>query len=257
HAVIGAANIDERAHAGRENPVNRQPITRSRSLHRAPALAACLLATLVASAHAETSRTCTGFIDSVPAVVSTQGVWCLRGDLSTAQASGSAVEIAANNVTIDCNGFKIGGLAAGDASTAAGIHADGYRNAVVRNCSIRGFHHGIHLTGGSGTLLDSTGHLVEDNRIDNSLRTGIRIHPSRGSLVRRNRVFDTGGAPGEVYAAGIYAQADVVDNLVAGLFATGANGYPRAINVYGGGNVVSGNIAYGLVPSGPMGSAQG
>src|SRR5690606_1733925 len=57
--------------------------------------------------------------------------------------------------------------------------------------------------------------------------------------------------------AGIYAQADVVDNLVAGLFATGANGYPRAINVYGGGNVVSGNIAYGLVPSGPMGSAQG
>src|SRR5690606_5376874 len=175
----------------------------------------------------------------------------------TAQASGSAVEIAANNVTIDCNGFKIGGLAAGDASTAAGIHADGYRNAVARNCSIGGFHHGIHLTGGSGTLLDSTGHLAEDSRIDNSPRTGIRIHPGRGTMVRRERVFDPGGAPDEVYAPGIYAQADVVDNLVARLFATGANGYPRAINVYGGGNLVSGNIAYGMVPSGPSGTGQG
>ena len=46
-----------------------------------------------APARAETSTTCTGFIDSVPAVIGTQGIWCLRRDVSTAQATGNAIEI--------------------------------------------------------------------------------------------------------------------------------------------------------------------
>lgn len=207
-------------------------------------------------ARAETYDTCAGFIDSVPATITTQGVWCLRHDVATSQASGSAIEIATNNVTIDCNGFKIGGLAAGDTSSANGIYAYNRRNAVVRNCNIRGFFYGIYLTGGSGTQAGSSGHLVEDNRIDNSLRTGIRIFPGDGSLVRHNRVFDTGGAPGMPYAEGIYADADVIDNVVSGLFATATNTYPSAIAVYGGGNVVRGNILRGFVVGG-TGSALG
>src|SRR5690606_9038683 len=126
-----------------------------------------------APARAETSTTCTGFIDSVPAVIGTQGIWCLRRDVSTAQATGNAIEIAANNVTIDCNDFKIGGLAAGDASRANGIYAHNRKNAVIRNCNIRGFNRGILLTGESGTQDRSAGHLVEDNRVDYSLDTGI------------------------------------------------------------------------------------
>jgi hypothetical protein len=62
---------------------------------------------------AESYDNCSGYIDSVPAVIATQGTWCLRKDLSTAQTSGNAIEIAANNVVIDCNDFKLGGLAAG------------------------------------------------------------------------------------------------------------------------------------------------
>src|SRR5690606_12207512 len=109
---------------------------------------------------------CTGFIDSLPTTISTQGVWCLRKNLGTAIISGAAIIIDANNVTIDCNDFKLGGLAAGDASVASGIYAQNRHNAVVRHCSVRGFNYGIRLDGGAG-------HLVEDNRLDNNLFTGI------------------------------------------------------------------------------------
>jgi hypothetical protein len=170
--------------------------------------------------------------------------------------SGNAIEIANNNVTLDCNGFKIGGLAAGDSSSANGVYAYNRQNASIRNCSIRGFYKGIRLHGGSGTQAGSAGHVVEDNRLDNNLHTGIEVTPGHGHLVRRNRVFDTGGAPDQTYASGIYANADVVDNLVDGLFATATNGYPRAISVYGGGRIVQGNIVRGFVVTG-SGSAWG
>lgn len=207
-------------------------------------------------ARAETSSTCTDYIDSVPAVIASQGVWCLRGDVSTAQATGNAIEIAANNVTIDCNDFKIGGLAAGAASTAVGVYAYNRKNAVIRNCNIRGFYQGILLTGGSGTQDRSAGHLVEDNRVDHSLDTGIRVYPGHGHLVRRNRILDTGGAPNALYSSGIYANADVIDNTISGLFATAPTGNPRAISVFGGGHVVRGNIIEGFVTS-EAGSAWG
>src|SRR5687768_7170485 len=64
---------------------------------------------------------CTGFVTTLPATIATQGVWCLKQDLSTAITSGNAIAITANNVTLDCNGFKLGGLSAGPASTATGI----------------------------------------------------------------------------------------------------------------------------------------
>src|SRR5690606_14654473 len=146
-----------------------------------------VLAGFPREAPAETHDTCAGFIDSVPAVISTQGVWCLRGDVSTAQTSGSAIEIAANNVTIDCNGYKIGGLAAGSSSAANGIYAYGRMNITVRNCNIRGFLHGISLFGSN-----AGGHLVEDNRLDGNLYVGMDIYGDNNT-VQRNQVYDTGG----------------------------------------------------------------
>ena len=72
-----------------------------------------------ASTAAESYDSCTGFIESLPATISTQGVWCLRRNLATAMTSGNAITITVNNVTIDCNDFKIGGLAAGTPWTPA------------------------------------------------------------------------------------------------------------------------------------------
>src|SRR5688500_991377 len=87
---------------------------------------------------AESYDNCTGFIDTVPTTISTQGVWCLRQNLSTAAIFGAAITIAANNVTVDCNDFKLGGLAAGNQSIAVGIRASGQQNLNVRHCGIRG-----------------------------------------------------------------------------------------------------------------------
>lgn len=200
---------------------------------------------------AETHNTCTGFIDSVPATITTQGVWCLRKDLATPNTSGAAITIATNNVTIDCNNFKVGGLAAGNASNADGIFSEERQNITVRHCNLRGFRNGINLRKGAG-------HLVEDNRFDNNLTTGVNLFYTDNSMVRRNRVFDTGGAPGKVHAFAIRAAADVVDNVVSGVFlpSSVASGDAYGIEGDGTGTTVRGNFVRGLVPRG-TGSAIG
>lgn len=204
------------------------------------ALPALLLPALQPASAAESYDSCTGFIDSVPAVITTQGVWCLRRNLSTnISASGShAITIAANNVTIDCNRFKLGGLAGGNGSQANGIYASDKQNATIRQCNIRGFLYGIDLVGGAG-------HLVEDNRLDNNLYMGIRVS-GNNNLVQRNRVYDTGGAADANSAFGIYAFADVVDNTVSGLFTQVSDGALLGIRVYTDGANVSGNTVTGF-----------
>lgn len=201
------------------------------------------LLSLPMTTRAETYDTCAGFIDSLPATISTQGVWCLRKDLTTAIGSGNAIEIVTNNVTIDCNNFKIGGLAAGTWSMARGIYAENRLNSTIRECSIRGFFAGIYLNGGAG-------HLVENNRLDQNLLVGIQISGDN-NRVRRNAVYDTGGAENAHTSTGIHAAADIIDNTVAGVFAWSSTAtYPRGITVFGSGNVVRGNNVRGLVVAG-------
>lgn len=191
-------------------------------------------ALVTGNARAEAYHTCAGFIDSVPATISSQGVWCLRKDLGTNITSGEAITIAANNVTIDCNDFKVGGLAAGDATRTYGIYANNRQNATVRNCNVRGFFMGI--------LLNGVGHLVEDNRLDNNLFVGISVSGrDNNNLVQRNRIFDTGGSGN---STGIYTNGDVIDNTVAGMFSTDAG--VEAIYLFGPGSVARNNRVRGL-----------
>jgi parallel beta-helix repeat protein len=187
-------------------------------------------------------------IQSVPVVLSAAGQYCLDHDVSTAMTSGAAVTIAANNVTIDCNEHKIGGLAAGAGSHANGIAASNRLNTTIRHCSVRGFQGGISLDGASGAL-------VEDNRLDNNLFTGIFIGAGDNNLIRRNQVYATGGGattPGY----GIQASADVVDNIVSGVVPGAADAYPTGISATGAGTRITGNRVRGLVAAG-SGSAQG
>ena len=193
---------------------------------------------------------CTGFIDSVPATISTQGTWCLKKDLSTAVTSGSAINIAVNNVTIDCKGFKLGGLAAGAATTAFGISSSGRLNSSVRHCNIRGFFSGISFSGSGG------GHLVEANRFDSNTRQGIRIDGD-GSMVRNNLIVATGGSVDPEFrgiAEGIYVgegDVDIIDNTIAGVSPEVGNfGSSSAVGIEydSGGGVISRNRIRGLAP---------
>jgi len=199
---------------------------------------------------AEGFDNCRGFIDSLPATINTQGVWCLRKDLSTSQATGEAIRILANNVTIDCNGYKLGGLAAGAGTQTAGIVTNSSTNVTVRNCNIRGFHEGLVLY---GTAEGYGGHLVEDNRFEGNTSEGINIGGD-GTVVRRNLVLDTGGGSGGGSPSGINANGniDIVDNIISGAMAgNGSTGAPFGIKAVGNASgTISGNRIRRLVPLG-------
>src|SRR4029079_11229258 len=119
---------------------------------------------------AQSYDNCTGYITVLPAIISTQGTWCLKQDLATANATGAAITINTNNVTIDCNNFKLGGLAAGLGTTAIGIHAAARINATARHCNIRGFLGCIYFSGITGG-----GHAIEDNRFDGNTYVAAQI----------------------------------------------------------------------------------
>ena len=211
---------------------------------------------------AQSYDNCTGFIDTLPATISTQGTWCLRHDLSTAITSGNAITIATNNVTIDCNGFKLGGLAAGIDTLAYGIRANNLLNLTIRHCNVRGFHIGIYTTGGGG-------HLIEHNSLDSNTVIGIDIvntpivFDGPSSIIRANQVIDTGSATltHREAAYGIIAQnrVAVLDNTVNGVIAMSDAGEAWAygiVTMYNSDGSVTGNRVRGLVGSG-MGAAIG
>ena len=185
-------------------------------------LASALLLALAgapASRAAESYDNCTGFVTSLPAVLATQGTWCMSKDLATSIASGAAITIQGNNITLDCNHFKLGGLAAGIGTEAVGIQAQDRLNATVRNCNIRGFRRGISFF---GTV--SSGHVVEDNRLEGNTHLGIFIG-NGANAVRRNRIMDTGGGTILATSMGVFAAGDVelIDNTIDGVHPSAGN----------------------------------
>jgi hypothetical protein len=213
------------------------------SIVRVSFLAALIAGGLApAASTAESYDNCVGFIDGLPAVITVQGTWCLRQDLSTSTTPGAAIRVSAPNVTVDCNGFKIGGLSAGGGTQAMGIDAPSTVNVTVRNCTVRGFKYGIRL--------DGAGALIEDNRLDQNTFAGIWAGGGGGSLVRRNMVMATGG-PLWDDPRGIYAsdQVNVTDNIVSGVTSVGG---PAGSNAFGiivnrGLGAVTGNTVSGVV----------
>jgi hypothetical protein len=181
--------------------------------------------------------TCSGYIDSLPATVSTSGTWCLRSDLLSAPSSGAAITVDADFVVIDCNDFRISGLDAGTSTFATGISVrdSASHNVIVRNCQIEGFRYGVAMMGFS--------HLIENNTIDASTFVGISI---RGSftVVRNNLVRETGGRPGADEAFGIVMLGEfgtALDNTVAGVSAMVLEKTGSGNNGHNGNNGNNGN----------------
>jgi len=118
----------------------------------------------------------------------------------------------------------------------------------VRHCSIRGFYFGVLLQGAGGS-----GHAVEDNRFDGNTFIAVNVDGD-GSVIRRNRVFDTGGSTLQIDAYGIsgYFTVDILDNTVSGVVARSGGG-GGAIGIYtngsNSGNVI-GNRVRGLFKDG-------
>ena len=198
---------------------------------------------------AESYDGCVGFIDALPQTITTQGIWCLRQDLDTSASSGHMIEIQTNNVTIDCNGFRVRGSGGGASTTAVGIFADSRVNLTIRHCTIRGFQVGIEVTGGSD-------YIVENNLIDQSRFIGIET-AGAGSIVRRNNVVNTVSSPASGQAYAIFAEGDVIDNVVDGVSGADSLVNFTANGIYSStdagvnlGIVIQGNRIRNLTPKG-------
>jgi hypothetical protein len=211
----------------------------------------CLLALLFWAPHAraaESYANCTGTISSLPASISSSGTWGLKQSLTTAAATGNAITITADNVTLDCNDFIINGTA-GTATNAIGIYSLNHQNVSVRHCNVLGFKDGLVLS----VQTAGGGYAAEDNRFDGNTYLGLRVDGD-GSVIRRNLVLSTGGTTltGTVY--GIYAadSVDIEDNTVAGVTArTGSNGSAYGIyTTQNGDGSVSRNRVRGMAKDG-------
>lgn len=207
-------------------------------------------------ASAETTE-CTE-ITSVPAIIETQGIYCFTQNLGTAITIGNAITINTNNVTIDFNGFKLGGLAAGPDTIAVGVYALNRQNITLKNANIRGFRYGVRLGQSNGS---SSGHVIEDSLFDGNTEYAVYV-AGNGVVVRNNRVVNTdstpptapvfgyGGTDGGLTSSGTVSEAGAVS--MHGEAPSAGNGGP-VIGIVGiylvdsliTGNLVSNTIAFG------------
>lgn len=197
---------------------------------------------------AESYDNCTGFITSVPASISTQGTWCMNSDLTATNVS-AAISIAGNNVTIDCNGFKL--VAGSGSGSAAGILSLSHVNITVRHCDIRGFQTGVSLISAASTTdtTQSSG-TIEDNRFDSNTGVGINV-VGDGSVVRRNWVYNTGYSSYPPTGISTKGTMDILDNTVS-IVVVGSGSSPAVgiLTTQNAGGSIIGNRVRGLAGGG-------
>jgi Right handed beta helix region len=208
-----------------------------------------LLAALCATPARSETTECT-VISSIPITISTQGVYCLKGDLASS-AGGPMITIATNNVSIDFNRYKLGGQAGGIATTAIGVYANNRLNVRLTNGVVRGFKRGIAIDFGSG-------HAIEGMTLDGNTEAGIYLDGVQNAIVRGNQVVNTGGTSFAVDTYGIYTDGTnvrVINNDVANTTRNSGNGQTAyGIRTYSNALVVDDNrvtntVDYGIYSS--------
>ena len=163
-------------------------------------------------------------IKRIPKTIDIPGNYCLTQNLDLLESSGNAITIEADDVTIDLSGLVLSGVDAGVATLAIGIYANERKNITIRNGTIRGFLRGIHLDG-SPPYSTSRGHLVEGIRADKNTQDAMQI-AGEASIVRHNRISDTGGSTAANHARGIFlwgAGVRAINNDIDNTFATGSD----------------------------------
>jgi parallel beta-helix repeat protein len=148
-------------------------------------LAALVVLLLPGLAHAETTG-CLG-VGPLPAIISSPGTYCLNSNVSGAFA-GQAINIAADDVVLDCNDHTITQTNIGNA-TGIVSHTD-RRGVIVRRCVVDGFDAGIKLD----ATFDETGrgNRIEDNTVVRARSVGISSHGSN-NRIERNRILGAAG----------------------------------------------------------------
>ncbi len=162
-----------------------------------------------------------------PVTIAAPGSYKLSGNLTVPDANTTAIEITADNVTIDLNGFSIIGpvVCSGfpvksctPTGSGVGVKAGLATNVTVLNGVIRGM-------GAAGIALDEAGVRVEGIRATSNGMVGIR---ASSAIVKSCEVTQNGGV-------GIFNSAVVIGNIVTGNASHG-------VQVFSG--VVTNNFAF-------------
>ena len=152
-------------------------------------------AVAIDQARAEAGGVAHGDAPGFPVTLSQPGTYRLTGNLHVADANTHAIEITADRVTLDLNGYSITGpVTCGGSNPAAllctpstgngmGVYAWNRIQTSVANGAISGFHTGVY--GGYSAE-------IRNLRIRNMRSTGIL--GSTGSAITDNVVFDVAGA---------------------------------------------------------------
>jgi nitrous oxidase accessory protein NosD len=141
-------------------------------------------------------------IESVPSTISQSGKYCLVQDFVINSASVKAITLAANDITVDCQGHTIRNNATSATGSSEGIYAYGRSNLTVRNCRIQGgFTNGISLIQDNAKGNTSHYNTIENNFVGGPYWHGIRAYGS-ALEVKNNRIYDVGGQS-NTYAMGL------------------------------------------------------
>jgi hypothetical protein len=224
-----------------------------RTLRRhALAVAAALLSTtpsfasdgirLITAASAQAGNVTPGDGPGYPVTITQPGSYRLAGNLVVSDPYVSAIEINADNVSLDLAGFVIQGpvLSYGSGHNMSFQPADARGAAVsvlnrrrfaVRNGTIVGFGLGVDAASehGSGSI-----GIVEDIHVTRVVLDGIRV--GRSSRVLRNTVVRAGGV-------GIIGAGRIAENVVTEARAGIKAGYYDSTIV---GNTIGSYFAYGI-----------
>jgi hypothetical protein len=154
---------------------------------------------------------------TVPAVITSSGVYCATGDMVYSSVNASAIDVQASGVVVDLASYRLHwGQVAASVNPAVKIQANS-ENVMVRNGLITGFQVGIE-TLGNGTV-------IEDMRMNNN-DLGVAVRSGgQGAVIRRNVVRFGNGVQVD---AGTTGSVRIVDNdfygrsSIAG--AAGSNG---------------------------------
>jgi hypothetical protein len=159
-------------------------------------------------------------ISAVPYTITAPGTYCLTSSLTTNITQGAAIEIQADNVTVDLSGYTLDGV--GGTTLAYGIHSLNRRAITVRNGTVAGYYLGVLI---DATSLDlSSGHLVEKMLVRNCTYTGVQME-GVGMILRDNVIRDIGGPTGH-HPNGVVAcengnggSLQAINNVVDQIFA--------------------------------------
>jgi exonuclease VII small subunit len=171
-------------------------------------------------------------ITVLPYVITAPGKYCLSGNLSTAITTGTAIQINADFVVLDLNGFGIIGALAGPDSHANGVYARDRKSITIKNGTVSNFYNGIFLEGSV-----SASGVVENVKLQSITFQAIRVE-GQGHLIRNNHVMNTtgnpdaaGGGNGGSAAIGAYGSRNtIINNDVINTAAIG-NGIGTGINL--------------------------